>query len=115
MEQVTDLTFLRNFSGNDPEKIRKYIGLFLKGASPGLEQMKVHVTSGDWSALKTSAHSMKTQLKYMGAARAVDLAYTIENNAGEQKELDQIPAVMSSLEKLVTTAIGELEAELGRL
>jgi len=115
MSQLSDLTFLKTFTSNDSAKITKYVNMFLNAASPSIEQMKLQLTAGDWKALKTSAHSLKSQLKYMGVATGVESAYFIESSAGEGQNLDKIPETLLKLEEIVTTASAELRDEITRL
>lgn len=115
MSQQSDLTFLRTFTSNDPGKMSKYINMFLKGAEPTLEQMKSQIEQSDWSALKTSSHSLKSQLKYMGVNAGVDLAFSIETNSGEGKNLDSMPETLTKLQEIVVAACNELRDELTKL
>lgn len=115
MAPVSDLTFLRTFASNDAAKITKYVNMFLNAAGPSLTQMKQQAQARDWSALKTSAHSLKSQLKYMGVATGVELAYAIETGAGEGQNLDQLPAMIEKLEGVVNAASEELRAALAAL
>jgi HPt (histidine-containing phosphotransfer) domain-containing protein len=115
MGTVSDLTFLKTFASNDAAKITKYVTMFLNAAGPSLTQMKEQVAANDWKSLKTSAHSLKSQLKYMGVVSGVELAYAIESSAGESQNLDQIPDLLQKLENVVNTASDELKAELTTL
>lgn len=115
MSQYADLSFLRTFTSNDAAKITKYVNMFLNAAEPSLVQMKTQVTASDWKALKTTAHSLKSQLKYMGVAAGVDKAFFIENSAGEGQNLDKIPETLVNLEEIVVGACAELRDELTKL
>jgi len=115
MSQLSDLTFLRTFTSNDAAKITKYVNMFLNAAMPSISQMKEQLAAGDWKALKTSAHSLKSQLKYMGVATGVENAFFIENGAGEGKNLDKIPETLVKLEEIVAGACSELRDELTKL
>jgi len=115
MSQLSDLTFLRSFTTGDPAKMTKYINMFLSGAPQILAQMKQQVEAADWKALKTSSHSLKTQLKYMGVASAVDLAFAIEQQSGELKDLDQLPGLVNRLDTETQLAMTELREEVTKL
>jgi len=115
MTTATDLTFLRTFTSGDSAKMTKYINMFLGMAPQSLTQMRQQVDAGDWKGLKTSAHSLKTQLKYMGAAGAAELASTMEQQAGDEKDLDKMPGLMARLEEQTQLTIAELGAVLGKL
>ena len=115
MSQLSDLTFLRTFTGGDPVKMTKYINMFLSAAPQSLMQIRQQAEASDWKALKTSSHSLKTQLKYMGVASAVDVAFNIEQNCAELKDLEQIPDLVTALEEKTSTAVNELKEAVSKL
>ncbi|MFM7176539.1 MAG: Hpt domain-containing protein [Bacteroidota bacterium] len=115
MSRVSDLTFMRTFSGGDPEKIKKYVGMFIKMAAPSLIQMDECSARSDWKSLKTTSHSLKSQMKYMGMASGAEFAQRIENICGDGNGTEEIPALLINLRTLVEQAIGELEDELSKL
>ena len=115
METLADLTFLKSFTGGDPEKMKKYIGLFLSGADPSIKSINSCLASSDWSALRTAAHSLKSQVKYMGIKSAEELAFHIEQHAGNQTSLDTLPSAVKDLESVVTRSCDELRAFLQTL
>ena len=115
MDKITDLTFLKSFTSGDQSKLTKYITMFVNGAQGSLEQMKQHMAAGEWPSLKTSAHSIKSQVKYMGIRDAEELAIAIEKNAGEQSNLEHLPEMISKLEDITNRACLELKDELGKL
>src|SRR5687767_13097061 len=105
MNKQTDLTFLKTFTAGDTGKMSKYINMFLSGAPQLLTQVREQSDAADWKGLKTTAHSLKTQLKYMGVNAGVDHAFSIEQKSGEQKDLDQVPALVTQLEEVTNQAI----------
>lgn len=115
MDSLSDLTFLRTFTGGDPEKMKKYINLFLNGAEPALEAINKNVASADWPAVRTAAHSLKSQVKYMGIKKAEELAFSIEQNAGSGSHLDQIPQNAAQLAEITRAACSELRTVLSTL
>ena len=115
MSKLTDLTFLRNFTAGDPSKMTKYINMFLNAAPQSLAQIRQQMEAADWKGLKTSSHSLKTQLKYMGVNPAVDLAYAIEQSCGEMAGLDKVPDLVGALEEKTNIAITELREEVSKL
>jgi len=115
METTTDLTFLRTFTGGDPEKIKKYVTLFLSGTGPAISSIKKHLEASDWPALRTAAHSLKSQTKYMGIARAEELAIFIEHNAAQASNLDQLPEAVQNLADVLSIASDELRSEIAGL
>ncbi|MFN9595579.1 MAG: Hpt domain-containing protein [Bacteroidota bacterium] len=115
MSRASDLTFMRTFSGGDPEKIKKYVGMFIKMAAPSLSQMDESSAKSDWKSLKTTSHSLKSQMKYMGMASGAEFAQRIENICGDGAGTEEIPELLANLRTQVEQAIAELEDELSKL
>ncbi|MBL0339687.1 MAG: Hpt domain-containing protein [Bacteroidetes bacterium] len=115
MSKHSDLTFLKSFTKDDSAKISKYVNMFLDSAPKALEQMNQQLSVADWPSLKISAHSMKSQLRYMGMAAAEQLAITIERSSSEQTALDQLPQVLTKLNEIMTEAFVELKSEISAL
>ena len=112
---LSNLSFLKSFAANDAAKISKYVNMFLTGAPQMLEQMKSQLQASDWKGLRTTVHSLKSQVKYMGIASAEELAITIEKHAAEETNLSALPEMVSRLESITNEACTELRDELTRL
>ena len=106
---------MRTFSGGDPEKIKKYVGMFLKMAPPSLNQMDDFSQKMDWKSLKTTSHSLKSQMKYMGMVLGAEVAQSIETICSEGQGTEEIPTLLAKLRSEVEQAIAELEDELSKL
>lgn len=115
MEPLADLSFLRTFTGGDAEKMKKYIILFLNGSDALLDGVGKSMQASDWPTLKTAAHSLKSQVKYMGIRKAEELAYYIEQNAGAQTNLDKLPEAARDLTETTLKACEELRQVLATL
>ena len=115
MEQYTDLTFLRTFTGGNNEKMKKYINLFLGAAEPAIDSINKYLADADWPALKTAAHSLKSQVKYMGIKQAEELSFFIEQSAGSQTGLEKIPEAAANLASVTKAACAELRQVLDGL
>lgn len=109
---VTNLTFLKSFTGGNPEKMTKYINMFLQLAPGILANMEMHLQNKDWPQLKSVAHSLKPQAGYMGMKEAEEIIKTIELNAGEQTHLEQIPALIDEYKQIFSVAQQELNTAL---
>ena len=115
MDRVTDLTFLKDFSKGDPERMKKYMQMFINLAPASIEKIKTNHQAGDWPALRTTAHSLKPQIGYMGMNDYKDVILSIEHNAGEEKNLEDLPGLIETLESGCKAAIEELNAEIEAL
>jgi HPt (histidine-containing phosphotransfer) domain-containing protein len=104
----TDFTFLKSFTQGNNERMVKYISSFLGMAPEKLSTMKKALDEKNWNELRTAAHSLKPQLAYMGINSIKEDILAIEENAGEEKNLDQLPALVSKVETVCNRAFVEL-------
>ena len=114
-QKLTDLTFLRNFTGGEKDKMTKYIRMFLTGAPQNISQMELHALSKDWSGVYQTAHSLKPQLGYFGAKQSEELLKQIERFSSDQMEVDRIPSMIEQFRKQYEIINSELEVELNSL
>ena len=63
---MVDLTFLKKFTKDDPQKMKRYISLYLDVAPKTFEEMQRNLKNGDWEQLRINAHSLKPQADFMG-------------------------------------------------
>lgn len=111
---VIDLTFLRSFTGDSPEKLNKYVTLFLQHTPQVIRNIESHLAGGDWAALRSSAHSLKPQISYMGIKSCEALIKSIEQNAGNMQNLEQLPQQIEELKKILDQAYPELREFISR-
>lgn len=112
---LTDLSYLRSLTGNQTDKIAKYIRMFLTGAPISMSQLELYALSKDWNGVKETAHSLKPQLGYFGAKNAEQQLKNIEMAAGDQSGLETLPAQIASLRQTVDQISTELEIHLKEL
>ncbi len=109
---VLDMTFLEKFTKKNPVKMAKYIQIFLQTAPKQLKSLNESLQASNWKQLRASAHSLKSQLRYMGVFPLKDTIQTVETNAGEQIALDAIPPLVAKVNRITQRAIKELEEKL---
>jgi HPt (histidine-containing phosphotransfer) domain-containing protein len=110
MDSITDLTFLKSFTQGNPDKMKKYIGIFLQMCPGELQKMSDHLAAGNYDALRATAHSLKPQITYMGINGGKDLIQNIENRAAEKTEIEKLPEMLAQFQTLCNHAITELTA-----
>ena len=107
-DKVTDMNFLNQFTGGNPEKKRKYVGMFLDNGPKLLAKIKAGLDEKDYESIKIAAHSMKPQLSYMGVKEEVSNIFLIEQSAGQTAHRENLPQLVSHLERLCIKAFEEL-------
>ncbi len=105
---TTDLTFLKTFTGDDHERMVKYINNFLELGPEKVSAMKVSLKEKNWEELRSAAHKIKPQLSYMGINSIKDDILKIEEYAAEAKNLEELPALVEKVTAVCNDAFGEL-------
>jgi HPt (histidine-containing phosphotransfer) domain-containing protein len=110
--QITDLTFLRQFTREDKSKMGKYIQMFLVNAPIQVKAMQEYLREEKWDELRIAAHSLKPQLEYMGIKNLKEIAQQIEENTKGSQQLENIPFLVTELSVGCESAIAELQEYL---
>lgn len=64
--KYTDLSYLKEMSGNDSDIIKEMIEIFIDQVSEFEQEISTHFTSRDWSSLGAIAHKAKSSVRTMG-------------------------------------------------
>ena len=108
-DHVTDMHFLKQLTSNNPEKQKKYIGMFLENAPKLLDSIDKALIVKDYPTIKIAAHSLKPQLSYMGVKEEISKIFLIEQSAGEAAHFDTLPQLIINLKHLCIKAFEELK------
>jgi HPt (histidine-containing phosphotransfer) domain-containing protein len=112
MTKTIDLTFLNSFTGGNPEKVKKYVNMFLSYCPSQLTQMNEQLSAGNYDGLRGTAHALKPQITYMGIQGGDELVKKIENMAGTRTEVEMLPEMLSNFQKICEQAMVELKEEI---
>lgn len=110
--QVVDFSSLNAFTGGDKDLIAIHIKTFLEFAPAQVESLRQAVDQKQWTEAKDVAHKLKPKLTYMGIKPLVPIVISIEEFAGQEKELDSLPFMVNEVEKVMEQASDELRAFL---
>lgn len=108
-EKVTDMQFLRQFTGGNPEKMTKYINMFLENAPKLLQKVDEGLAAKDFTAIKVAAHSLKPQLSYMGVKEEVSQVFLTEQTASEAGHYERLVPLIANLHRVCEKAFEELK------
>ena len=109
---ITDISLLREFTGDDREKIAKYIKLYLDNASKEVEELKKGLETTDWELVRRAAHTLKPQLRYMGMLLTNEKAQQIETIIDDKLDLAQLPSIIKLVESDCEKSFRELKEYL---
>ena len=111
-EVVTDMSFLTQFTGGNPEKQEKYIKMFLENGPLLLSNIETGLAEANYEMVRIAAHSMKPQLSYMGVKEEVSNILKIEQSSASSAHHDELPALVHQLRKVCDKAFTELKRKL---
>lgn len=106
---VTDPRFLLSFAGQDKAKQKKYIQIFLQNAPKLLEQIEQGLVDKNYETIKIAAHSLKTQLNYMGVKEELSHIFEIEQLSKNAHRHDELQVLTHNLRQVCTLAFNELD------
>lgn len=107
---VTDMKFLAQFTGNNKEKMKKYVGMFLENGPRLLASIEKAMEEKDLPTMKIAAHSMKPQLSYMGVKEDISHVFLIEQTAGQTGHIERLPDLIENLKAVCKKAFEELKS-----
>lgn len=111
---MVDLSFLKKFTKEDPQKMKRYISLYLDVAPKTFEEMQRNLKNGDWEQLRINAHSLKPQTDFMGISSLKEELIKIEEavKLGHydviEKLFNESLAISSNSEEALREMLGEL-------
>jgi len=108
-DRVTDMQFLKQFTGGKEDKQQKYIGMFLENAPKLLDSLEKALAIKDYNTIKIAAHSLKPQLSYMGVKEDVSNIFLIEQSSGESAHQESLPQLVNNLKRICSKAFEELK------
>jgi PAS domain S-box-containing protein len=111
-KKLINLSYLESLTGGDDDIKQIMLETLVRDVPDELKQLETDVETQNWNALKASAHKLKSTCAYMGLDQTADIARTIENNAWDKKNLDDIPELAQQLLKTCYLAHQELKEEL---
>ena len=109
---VTSLDFLREFTEGDSERMKKYIGLYLKLLPGNIDKIGNAVESKDYEGLVKVIHAMRPHLNYMGMTVTSEWAAEIENSIREDRKEESVLELASQLKLNCEKSKVELEKRL---
>lgn len=111
-----DLTYLKSHSPNNPKFLLEMVEMILKETPPYLEKMKTCLLNQDWEGLHLNMHKIKPSIDFIGMSKDIfATAKSLEENAKEQKNMEEIPGQYEKVNKAFQEAFIELSEEVKNL
>jgi HPt (histidine-containing phosphotransfer) domain-containing protein len=110
--KVTDLSYLKKLSNSDDNFVREMIATFIEETPLAIDNLEKHMANKDWKRVSAIAHKIKPSLMFIGLNDLQEPANFIEENAGEETNLDQLPELIAKVKKRCDEAVKELQEEI---
>ncbi|WP_258542419.1 tetratricopeptide repeat-containing hybrid sensor histidine kinase/response regulator [Parvicella tangerina] len=103
-----NLENLEAITGGKPEKIERYIKIFLKNIPADLDKLKQEFDQEDYENIKKTAHKIKGNLAYMGVTSIQDNILYLEGLDTENINVNEINSNLNMVEKEIVLILEEL-------
>ena len=107
---VVDLSIIKKISKNKPEKIIKYIDLYLKSVPLDLNEMIAEAKALNYKNVGSLAHKIKSAVGYMGVEKVIPDLTELEKLTKKVGNSTEIVNIVSRVESILLLSIEELKA-----
>lgn len=105
---ITDLTYLKNMTDENPELIQEMINIFTGQIDEYIGEMNSLYGLKNWNGLSRLAHKAKSSVAIMGMANLAEMLKEFELNAKDQLHIDKYPEYIHRFTVDCNTACKEL-------
>ncbi len=110
--RYSDLSYLNTIAKGNKEFLMKFLNTFITQMSKDLPLLKQQLEDQNWEGLSATAHKMKPSFVFVGIKECQDIVVTIENDARDQINLDELPGLVSKLTYICEEALIELKQDV---
>lgn len=111
-EKLTDLTYLKNVCNGDKTFMRDMVETFITNTPSAINEMQKWANRAEWLKVGQIAHRIKPSISFMGLEKLKPIIKNLEDFGKENKQTDQIPALIETLSDKCKIAIKELNQSL---
>lgn len=110
--RLYDLTMVQSVSGGDEGFIKKMVALFIETVPQNVQDMKKALNEGNWDQVGKTAHKLKSTIDSMGIKSIRQEIRTVEANAKQKEALQEVPALIGTIDSVISECIAQLKAEV---
>ena len=111
MSGIINLSALHEISFGNKERMKKYVGIYLKNVPGMVDKMERAYEDQDYDSLYTYVHTFKPQVKMMGIVKLMDTIDDLEGDLKYKNNLNEIDTRIASM----IDSIEESETELRKV
>jgi len=110
--RLYDLSMVQSVSGGDEGFIKKMVALFIETVPQNLDELVKAVQAEQWDQVAKTAHKLKSTVDSMGIKSIKQEIRTVEANAKQTTQVEEIPALVDKIGAVIHECIGQLQAEI---
>jgi CheY-like chemotaxis protein len=110
--RLYDLTMVQSVSGGDDGFIKKMVALFIETVPQNIQDMKKALNEENWDQVGKLAHKLKSTIDSMGIKSIRQEIRTVEANAKQKESLQEVPALIGTIDTVISECIAQLKAEI---
>lgn len=111
-EKLYDLTMVHSVSGGDTSFIKKMVLLFIETVPQNVAELKKSAETENWDQAAKLAHKLKSTIDSMGIRSIHQDIRSIEGNAKQKINLDEMPSLIKKVESVITGCVQQLQVEI---
>ncbi len=112
-EKLYDLSMVQTIAGGDAGFVKRMVELFVDTVPPSLAELQRETEEQNWQQVSKLAHKMKATIDSMGITKIKDVVRAIETNGKKGEQVDQLPAQVQEVVKVLEACMGQLRKEFG--
>lgn len=112
---LLDLGYLKEMVGENPDFMIEILDVFTEQTPIYLAELDKALEEGNWEKVGNSAHKIKPTFSYIGRDDLKDFVQVIEQNARNNKDIEEIPNKIAELKgylEIVYQQIATTKAKL---
>ncbi|MBN9383047.1 MAG: PAS domain S-box protein [Chitinophagaceae bacterium] len=110
--KLYDLSMVQSVSGGDEGFIKKMVALFIETVPQNLDELVKAVQAENWDLVAKTAHKLKSTVDSMGIKSIKQEIRTVEANAKQKTQIEEIPALVEKIGTVIHECIGQLQMEV---
>jgi PAS domain S-box-containing protein len=110
--RLYDLSMVQSVSGGDEGFIKKMVALFIETVPQNMLDLKKALQEENWDQVGKTAHKLKSTIDSMGIKSIRQEIRTVEANAKQKEALQELPALIGTIDSVIKDCIVQLKAEV---
>jgi CheY-like chemotaxis protein len=112
---ASNMDYLMEITSGNTNFMIELIDIFIEEVPQAIEKIKAYYEQGDWEAVQTAAHKLRSNYKYVGAGEAEELLHYLDTDFGHEQNKQTYGPYIEALEKMTLQLLQTLLADKQKL